>query len=557
MSAMSAKFATKFVAKHVMTPSPHASKAALAPRGALLRCTAVRISLGCVLALLGSLPLHAAPGDRDTTFGTDGFASFSFLGFSARAIASASALQANGKLTIAGRCESAQAIAVRACVLRMTPSGEVDASFGSAGQVTTAAFGVDDVWAGISTIDYQGDGRLLLGGRCNTNSGNAPCVMRLQANGAVDTSFGVQGVVTLSDSTWGAGVPYVRSIQPLQDGRIALGVDCRRTASSDHRFCAALLQSSGAPDPNFGVGGAVRVEAETSLGESQILTTAAIDEAGGLVIAGMCFGASLPRANFCAVRLQPNGVRDSQFGTNGAFILDVGGNGAVITQAVLRPDGGMLIGARCLEPSTLSTLTCLAAMTPEGSKDRAFGTDGYSVLSFNRGEYGLGLFAQSLDGSIVAAYECSSAITDSDFCLRQLRSDGTQGSATRWPQDERPYTQSPISVAVDAQGRIVVSGSCRSSHGSNFNHFCAARYEGGPYANTMCSFDLDGDGRVDPSVDGLILLRAALGFSGASIVQGVTFPEGAKRTVWGGSGADDLRHYLAARCGMQIAPVPM
>jgi uncharacterized delta-60 repeat protein len=226
------------------------------------------------LALLGSLPLHAAPGDRDTTFGEDGLAAFSFPGFSA--FARASALQANGKLTIVGTCLTGAADQQH-CALRMLPSGALDSSFGDGGRLTVAGFGEFGV---VHAIAYQDDGRLLLGGDCVSSSSEGPCVVRLQANGALDTSFGVQGVAILSVATWNLGGSDVRSIQALSDGRIALGVSCQLRDTNFSRFCAARLQSSGALDASFGSGGVVTVVPEMSQGELQLFSTAAIDAAG-------------------------------------------------------------------------------------------------------------------------------------------------------------------------------------------------------------------------------------------------------------------------------------
>jgi uncharacterized delta-60 repeat protein len=533
--------------KQMANASPYESKADLARR-ALSRLSArVCASLyACVLALLGSLPLDAAPGDRDPTFGQGGLAAFSFPVFSRRAEPIASALQTNGKLTIAGQCNSANARA--ACVLRMTPSGDLDASFGVSGQLTIPEFGTSGY---VFDIAYQDDGRLLLGGSCDVGSGKSPCVVRLQANGALDTSFGVQGVAILSVATWSNTASDIKSIKPLPDGRIALGVLCTLPNSGDVRFCAAQLQSNGALDVSFGAGGAVTVEPGMSLGEYQVLAVAAIDTAGQWVIAGTCFGAPLAANSFCAVRLHPNGARDLSFGTNGAFVHTVTNVRADLRQAALSIDGGMVLAALCTKDQTDELGTCLVAMTASGLLDPAFGTNGVVRIGYVGDSPRFPRFTRQSDGSLVVVNKCGPS---DDICRGRWRSDGTLDPTLSIEIDQRPLGQAPISVAVDAQGRIVVSGVCQSTAASDFDQFCAARYEGGPFANTMCSFDLDGDGQLNPAVDGLIMLRASLGFGGASVLQGVSFPSGAKRNAWGGGGANDLRQYLVSQCGMSLKP---
>jgi uncharacterized delta-60 repeat protein len=518
------------------------------------RSLGVSLCVG-VFTLLSALPLHAAPGDPDPTFGDGGHAAFSVPGIAAVG-ARASVLQANGKLTVAGSCDAATAEHV--CVLRMTSNGAPAEGFGNEGRVIIAGVFAE---SGVHAIAYQDDGRLLLGGRCLANSSRSPCVVRLQASGALDTSFGAQGVAILSVSTWNGDDSHVRSIQTLTDGRIALGVSCRPTGLSAQRFCAARLQSNGALDPSFGLGGVVTVMAEVSQGESQWLRAAATDGAGRWVMAGHCSGSPLPDTSFCAVRLQPNGARDLSFGTNGAYVYTSSSQPVFslssVDTAILNADGAMVLGGRCLLPAEEPPIhvPCFAALTSTGHSDQAFGAQGFATVRLSLNSASNVSFVRQSDGSLLTALTVNTSQTGFDFSVAQLHSDGSFTTRLLQITVGRPLNQRASAVAVDAQGRIVVLGSCQSSTNSSYDQFCATRLEGGPYANTMCSFDLDGDGRVRPSVDGLILVRASLGFSADTILQGVNFSMDAKRTVWGGGGANDLRQYLVAQCGMSIAPI--
>ncbi len=60
------------------------------------------------------------------------------------------------------------------------------------------------------------------------------------------------------------------------------------------------------------------------------------------------------------------------------------------------------------------------------------------------------------------------------------------------------------------------------------------------------SFDLDGDGRVSPTTDALMFLRAALGLTGDAVVAGATAP-GAPRRTWAA-----VRSYLNDVCAMGL-----
>jgi hypothetical protein len=62
-----------------------------------------------------------------------------------------------------------------------------------------------------------------------------------------------------------------------------------------------------------------------------------------------------------------------------------------------------------------------------------------------------------------------------------------------------------------------------------------------------CSFDLDGDGTIDPLVDSLLLLRIAMGFKDAAALQGINFPGAAPRSDWA-----SISGYLQNTCGMTL-----
>lgn len=60
--------------------------------------------------------------------------------------------------------------------------------------------------------------------------------------------------------------------------------------------------------------------------------------------------------------------------------------------------------------------------------------------------------------------------------------------------------------------------------------------------------DIDGDSSVDAATDGLLLLRALLGFSGSAVISNALSPC-ATRTTWA-----DIRAHLAGVCGLAVTP---
>jgi len=60
--------------------------------------------------------------------------------------------------------------------------------------------------------------------------------------------------------------------------------------------------------------------------------------------------------------------------------------------------------------------------------------------------------------------------------------------------------------------------------------------------------DIDGDGNVLPTTDGLLLTRIALGITGNAALAGAISPA-ATRNTW-----PKIRDYLVNQCGMSMSP---
>ncbi|MGL5005397.1 MAG: hypothetical protein ACRDAM_20930, partial [Casimicrobium sp.] len=65
---------------------------------------------------------------------------------------------------------------------------------------------------------------------------------------------------------------------------------------------------------------------------------------------------------------------------------------------------------------------------------------------------------------------------------------------------------------------------------------------------SVCSMDVDGDGRTYSLIDGLIITRVMMGFGSNSVLNGIEFTPDSKRTTW-----QQIRQYLTSVCQMAIA----
>ncbi|HEX8247351.1 MAG TPA: delta-60 repeat domain-containing protein [Pyrinomonadaceae bacterium] len=143
------------------------------------------------LAFLFVSVAAAAPGDLDPGFGSGGIARTPIGKISAD-YGYAAALQPDGKIIIAGT--SADGLRQNLFVSRLNADGTLDNTFGVGGKsVKIVGFSVSYA----SAVAIQPDGKIITGrvGRCPTSFTNCFTLVRFSPNGSVDNSFGTNGVV--------------------------------------------------------------------------------------------------------------------------------------------------------------------------------------------------------------------------------------------------------------------------------------------------------------------------------------------------------------------------
>ncbi|HEY1596584.1 MAG TPA: delta-60 repeat domain-containing protein [Thermoleophilaceae bacterium] len=133
-----------------------------------------------------------ADGSPDSTFGNGGIVTFTLGSPTSRDFATSIALQPDGDALIAGDADqdSTQDFGVA----RLTPSGDLDPSFGSGGVSVLSVTPEQDEANGMT---LQPNGKVLLVGRAGGIGEGAGdlAVVRLDTSGAPDPTFGTGGVV--------------------------------------------------------------------------------------------------------------------------------------------------------------------------------------------------------------------------------------------------------------------------------------------------------------------------------------------------------------------------
>jgi len=143
-----------------------------------------------------------------------------------------------------------------ALAVRLAADGARDDTFGTAGIVTANRHAGSDDNTGPAVLR---DGRLTIGGICDPYAGADPalCLLRIDADGHVDTGFGNAGWVSAS---LGPTFAWRNSaIACGSDGRCVLLGSTRDPATSAREFTVLRIDADGMPDATFGDAGLVRI----------------------------------------------------------------------------------------------------------------------------------------------------------------------------------------------------------------------------------------------------------------------------------------------------------
>ena len=132
-------------------------------------------------------------------------------------------------------------------VVRLTRSGARDTAFGDGGLATVAL----DFVAWPVALSAQPDGGLLVVTRTATAPGSSVVVLRLDPTGQVDASFGSGGQVRLTGNGQVSGAEI--AVRP--DGRLIVAMVVDEPVAPTHRLTLAAFDAQGRPDPSFGTDG--------------------------------------------------------------------------------------------------------------------------------------------------------------------------------------------------------------------------------------------------------------------------------------------------------------
>jgi len=339
----------------------------------------------------------------------------------------------------------------------------------------------------------QSDGKIIGGG----TDGNGFAVVRLNANGSLDSSFGTDGIVlTPAQTTGGFGTVYGLAVQP--DGRIVAA------GRLDSALTLVRYNTDGSLDTTFDDDGIVTTG---SLGIYAEARDVVIQPDGRILVAGKTNTVTSANSDPVLIRYNTDGSLDSGFGTNGIAVTNLNVAGA---QAIaLLPDGRIVtVGYGGHTNWDLAVIRHNA----DGSLDTSLGDFGVVTTAFGAIASAEGVVVEP-DGGIVAAgwVRTSGSPLTYELLVVRYQSDGSLD--TSFGDNGIVRTNPDIDFGADivrqTDGMVVVAGS------SSEPQFALARFltEGnispvavpdGPFSLfpgeqiTGNVLDNDSDGDLDP-----------------------------------------------------------
>lgn len=418
----------------------------------------------------GAIVIPAAgPGSRDVTFGSTGKITATFGNNNETAYAVA--VQTDDKIVVAGTASNGSNNDF--AVLRLNADGSADNTFGTLGRATTN-FGTDNDEA--YSVAIQQDGKIVVAGNVVVGGVNVIGIARYNTDGTPDMSFDTDGRTTV---TVGGLADQARAVAIQSDGKIVVAGHSFNGALDN--FAVVRLSSTGALDASFGSGG--KVESPVGSGAS-FAKSVALQLDGKILAGGMASNGT--NTDFAVVRYNADGSVDAGFGAGGRVQTDFASGNDDGRSLKIQSNGRILLAGRATTGTGFDF--GLVRYTTTGALDGTFGLGGKVTTDFGLGEEGFGVAVQ-LDAQIVVA-GYGSTVSNNDVAVARYNFDGSldttfngtgKVSTPVGAQNDQGYA-----VALQSSGKIVVAG---FSQNAGTDDFLVVRYDsGGQLDNT---FDID------------------------------------------------------------------
>jgi uncharacterized delta-60 repeat protein len=359
--------------------------------------------------------------------------------------------QSDGKLVLAGY--SSNGSNTDFSLIRLNADGSLDTSFGTGGKLLMPIGTGNDT--GFSVIQ-QNDGKLVVAGSSRNGSDDDFSLIRLNADGSLDTSFGTGGKLLMAV---GGRADSGYSVIQQSDGKLVVAGSSAFGLYDD--FGLIRLNTDGSLDTGFDTDGKFR----TDIGSDDDNGSSVIQQSDGkLVVAG--YSNNGGNRDFSLIRLNADGSLDSGFDADGKLMVPVGAVNDYGLSVIVQSDGKLVVAG--YSDNGGSNDFSVIRLNANGSLDTSFGTGGKLLIPVgSSADFARSMIQQSDGKLVLAGYSTSGG---ADFSLVRLDANGgldtSFGTAGKLliPVGPGSSSDTAFSVTQQSDGKLVVAGSSSGDH---------------------------------------------------------------------------------------------
>lgn len=439
-----------------------------------------------LFAILFNTTVMAADGDLDTTFGTGGKVMIDFNGNPTTGAADQDTgldmvIQPDGKIIIVGESNIGGGDSVMSAT-RLNADGTLDTTFATGGRfMYNAKVAVAERAYGVAV---QADGKILIAGRDGLP--RTRYVIRLNADGAFDTTFGVNGVFKTAIGSTTFDEPEL-AIQA--DGKIIVIGASRNGGLTTDAFSVMRITTTGVLDTTFDNDG----EAVTTFSGNDRAYGVKLQSDGKVVVSG----ATNNGGGMALARYNTDGSLDAGFGSAGKMTATFPSASTIMQDLTILPNG-KIIGAGYIRGQHSDA--ALIRFNADGTLDTTFGTNGVAKYGNTSNELFWDLQIKNNKIIAIGTFGLVDPSGEDDYLAVRFSIDGvldtTFGSNGAVRTDFNLSRDLAFASAFQANGKLVVAG--YSTPTASFNpDFSAVRLN---FVPRDAPVDFNGDGKTDFSI---------------------------------------------------------
>ncbi len=397
--------------------------------------------------------------------------------------------------------------------------GHLDQTFGNGGVVVPTLSGAV-AWT-TGGIAIQPNGKIVVAGGAQTAGKENLAVVRYNADGSFDSTFGVNG---LALAPFPFSSSFASAVVIQSDGKIVAVGTAREVfhpPASNSNFAAARFLPNGTLDASFDGDG--RVMTDLLGGQSSEFIehfedahAAALQADGKIVAVGRTQFNDNSR-HVALVRYNTNGSLDTSFDGDGKRTAPLGGAVASGNDVAIQSGGKILVGGTATIGG--KAVFAVSRYNVNGSVDSSFGLAGHVTTAASSAASGRTIALQP-DGRIILGGDINTP-AGGNFALARYTANGVFDPTFNGGSLVVTPLHVPIGVvqrvALQANGKIVAAGS-RYLTTTGAGDFLLARYE--TDGDLDLSFGNGGFSAVDLNFSNDHLVDAAIQSDGKIVVTG-------------------------------------